>query len=79
MLRFWLYADSYITHLKNEVEWYRAQLVHERTRAEMATDELLRLRVAAGPVSPPALPSATERQVEALLRDPEFVSAGSAE
>ncbi len=67
-----------IHYLDREVEWLRLQLTHERQRAEIAIDELLRLRVAAGPVTLP-LASSGDSHVEQLLKDAEFVGAGLSE
>jgi hypothetical protein len=77
MFRFW--SRTYVLHLETEIEWLKDQYAHERQRAETAIDELLRTRVAAGPVAPPPLPSEAERRVQQLLNDPEFVQVGNAE
>lgn len=79
MFGFRIYTDSFILDLKDQVTWLREQMLHERRRAEQAIDELLRIRVAAGPVAPPAPPTEAERRVERLLSDPEFTSVGSLE
>ena len=43
-----------VTFLLNEVEYLRAQMVHERQRAERAIDTLLTLKLpGAGPVTVP--------------------------
>ena len=65
-------------HLIDEIEYLRGQVERERQRAERAIDELLRIRIQAGPVTMPT-PRENERQeslVEKLLRDTEFSSIG---
>lgn len=70
--------SDFIKHLEAEVEWYRAQMEHERQRAEMALDELLRVRVQAGPITRPT-PSevaAQESTIEKMFKNTEFAEAG---
>lgn len=70
------HAD-FIAHLLAENEWLKMQMVHERQRAELAIDNLLRLKVNAGPVSVPLIPDVTpEDTMERLMRDPEFSRVG---
>lgn len=73
--------SAFIGHLEQEVAWYRDQLIHERQRAERAIDELLRVRVQAGPttVPTPGETRAMESEIEKILRDSEFSTAGIAE
>lgn len=69
---------EYIKHLEAEVEFWRLQFRHERQRAEVGVDRLLSLHHV-GPVTAPLLIEPTEPPVEALLNDPEWTKAGSAE
>ena len=65
-----------IAHLEAEVQFWRAQFVHERQRAEVAIDRLLATRQI-GPVTLPPRPTTPiQSEVEALLSNPEFVDAG---
>ena len=75
MFRFW--ARMFCVHMENEIMWLREQLEHERQRAEAAIDELLRVRIQAGPVSTPRAPA--ETIVDRLLKDSEFTGAGELE
>jgi hypothetical protein len=77
ILRFW--SRLYVAHLEEEILHLREQVVHERTRAERAIDELLSVRVSAGPVSRAASPSPASHEdvVSRLLADSEFVGAGT--
>jgi hypothetical protein len=70
--------SDFIKHLEAEVAWYREQMIHERQRAELALDELLRVRVGVGPVTlpTPAEAAARETAVDRLLKDTEFTTAG---
>jgi len=72
------YADYYIRHLQDEVQYWRRQFEHERQRAEMATDELLRVRVGVGGITQatPAERIEQESVIERLLKDTEFAQAG---
>ena len=67
--------SDFIKHLEAEVAWFQEQLVHERQRAEMAIDELLRVRVQAGPVTL-AVEKKLSKEIEELLNNPEFARAG---
>ena len=72
------HIDSLIDTLEAELKYFKEQYQHERQRAEIAVDELLR-GVKVGPVSPPPsepLLTETEKRVRALLDDPEFAEAG---
>ena len=82
------WISAHVRHLEREVEWYRQQMIHERTRAERAVDMLLVMKVpGAVPITPtPAetrdantvAPDETaEQTAQRLLNDPEFQSAGS--
>lgn len=73
---------AYVRHLEAEIAWYRAQMIHERQRAEKAIDRLLEHRG----IQPVTIPTPGEvreaiedNPIERILRDPEFASAGSAE
>jgi hypothetical protein len=79
VIRFW--ARMFTAHLVAEIEYLRAQVEHERQRAEYAIDELLRVRVAVGPVTQVTPREAEQREtlVEKLLKDSEFTSVGDAE
>jgi hypothetical protein len=79
MFKFW--AQAFNRHLLEEIEYLRDQVAHERQRAEMAIDELLRVRVQAGPVTQPTPREAEQREslVEKLLQDSEFTSVGETE
>ena len=79
MLRFW--ARMFTAHLVAEIEYLREQLIHERQRAEYAVDELLRIRIGAGPITQatPREKEQAETLVEKLLKDSEFTSVGDAE
>lgn len=76
MIRFW--ARMFTAHLLDEIAYLRSQVEHERQRAEMAVDELLRVRAQAGPVTQPTPREAQQREsiVERLLRDTEFAAVG---
>ena len=66
------------SHLIDEIYYLREQVEHERQRAERAIDELLRIRIQAGPVTMPT-PREAEKQeslIDKLLRDTEFSSIG---
>ena len=67
--------SSLVAHLEAETTWLKAQLLHERTRAEHAIDLLLAVKVGLPSVSPPVRDAAIT-EVEKLLRDDEFVHAG---
>jgi hypothetical protein len=71
----------FTAHLVAEIEYLRAQVEPERQRAEYAIDELLRVRVAVGPVTQVTPREAEQREtlVEKLLKDSEFTSVGDAE
>ena len=68
----------FTAHLLDEIDWLKACVIHERQRAEMAIDELLRIRIVAGPVTQPTPQEAAQREtfVDKLLRDSEFTSVG---
>lgn len=73
--------SDFIAHLLRENEWLKTQALHERQRAEIAIDELLRLRTGAGPVSLPLsrdAEAAVEDKIAALGVNPEFTGAGDA-
>lgn len=78
VIRFW--ARLFTTHLLEEIDYLREQVSHERQRAELAIDELLRIRVGATPVTQPTAREVEQREslVEKLLRDSEFTSVGEA-
>lgn len=78
-MRFVLFCNhsSLVAVLERELAYFKAQFEHERTRAEQAIDELLRVRVQAGPVAPPREPAVPE-DVRKLLENPEFTGAGDA-
>jgi hypothetical protein len=78
-VRFW--ARVFTTHLLEEIEYLRAQCQHERQRAELAIDELLRIRVGATPVTQPTPREVEQREslVDKLLKDSEFTSIGETE
>ena len=69
---------DFLAHLHAELLWYRAQLLHERARAERAIDTLLQVRAGVAPVTPPGprAPSAVEQEIAAMLGDQEFTGAG---
>ena len=81
MLTIWCNHSSFIRHLLDEIAHLREDVSHERQRAEIALDELLRVRVGAGPVTvpTPAEAAARESQVERLLKSTEFMTAGTAD
>ena len=64
-----------VTHLEAETTWLKAQILHERTRAEHAIDLLLAVKVGLPSVSPPVRDAAMA-EVEKLLNDDEFTHAG---
>lgn len=69
---------EFIAHLEGEIAWLKIAMQHERQRAERAIDELLRLKVGAGPVTVPLMPDVTpESQMERMLADPEFTNVGA--
>ncbi len=80
----WWSNRAFIRHLENEITYFRVQYERERTRAEHAVEELLRLRVPSiAPLTrPSALPTAPVVRDEAadalatLMGDPEFTQAG---
>ena len=76
---FW--ATAYLRHLEAEIAGLKLQMVHERQRAELAVDTLLRLKIGAGPITVPMLEetAAAKSAFEALLLDPEFTNAGQAD
>ena len=78
MLTLWCAHSSLIAWLEREVEYFKLQYESERRRAEMAIDELLRMRVQAGPVRA-GLEERVPEQVERLLKDPEFTRVGELE
>ena len=69
--------SALVAVLERELAAWKLHYEHERQRAEMAVDELLRIRVQAGPVSLPA--STVSKEVEELLKNPEFARAGEVE
>jgi len=81
-MKFWRFWSSlYLSHLEEEIIYLREQCQHERQRAELAIDELLRIRVGASPVTQPTAREVEQREsiVEKLLRDSEFTSVGEAD
>ena len=73
----WGSTQEFLDHLKSEIEWLKLELRHERQRAEVAIDQLLRVRVGVGSVTPrDESPDALTKEVEALLSNPEFSHAG---
>jgi hypothetical protein len=80
IVRWW--ARLYATHLEDEIAYLKKQVEHERQRAEIAIDELLRIRIAAGPVTLPVSPAAPDRAadlVNQILSNEEFHDAGVVE
>jgi hypothetical protein len=77
-MRFW--ARMFTSHLLEEIGYLRAQVEHERQRAELAIDELLRVRVQVSPVTQPTVGEMKAREevdpVARLLRNTEFMSTG---
>lgn len=75
-----LWSRRYVRHLEAEIEWFKLQVEHERQRAELAVDELLRVRVGAGPVTQttPGEAKAAQTIVDKMLSDTEFAEAGNA-
>lgn len=73
--------DAFIKLAMHELDYFKALFEHERQRCEMLTDELLRVRIQAGPVTQPTPREAREQEsmVEKMLRDTEFSSAGEVE
>ena len=73
--------NDLVTFLLNEVEYLRAQMVHERQRAERAIDTLLTLTLpGAGPVTVPTPQEA--RAYAAMVSgpgEPEFDKIGALE
>jgi hypothetical protein len=57
----------YVAHLQNEVEFWRAQFLHERQRAEVSVDQRLSER-GLGPVTLPPRPTTME-ETERLQRE----------
>ena len=80
MLTIWCRHSHTIEILERELAFARQSFMHERQRAEVAIDELLKRRVGAGPVTFPlrhdAPPPEDDPAIRALLRDPEFTKAG---
>ena len=77
-MRLFCAHDEYLTHLEAEIVWLKMQMVHERQRAELAVNELLRLKVGAMPVSVPLIPDVpAEDTAERLFRDKEFAEVGT--
>ena len=77
-LTLWCAHSSLIAWLEREVEYFKLQYESERRRAEMAVDELLRLRVGTNPISA-APEERIPEHVERLLKDPEFTRVGELE
>jgi hypothetical protein len=81
MLRFW--ARMFHAHLIEEIAYLREQVNHERQRAELAIDELLRIRVGVSPVTQPTPAEAKVREendpISRMLRDSEFMNTGELE
>ena len=70
-------STEFLRHLEAEIQWLKIELKHERQRAEVAIDQLLRVRVGVGSVTPrEESPDALTKEVEALLGNPEFSHAG---
>jgi hypothetical protein len=67
-----------IAVLERELSYFKMQFEHERQRAEIAVDELLRTRAVVGPITQPT-PREVQQQeslAERLLRDGEFMGSG---
>lgn len=74
LLRFW--PQIFCKHLLEEIEWLKEQVLHERQRAELAIDELLRFRS----VSPVSVPQVKESSlIEKMINSSEFASVGESE
>lgn len=71
--------SSQIAHLEAEIDWLRAQLVHERQRAERGVDRLLATR-GIGPITvPEARPTVeTEDAIREMLSNGDFQRIGEA-
>lgn len=71
-------STAYLQHLEAEIQWLKMELKHERQRAEVAVDQLLRVKVGAHPVTPvePPHDEALRREVDELLNNPEFTQIG---
>jgi hypothetical protein len=76
-LRFW--NRLYVAHLEEEILYLRGRVDHERSRAEMAIDTLLNVRVGVTPVSvqtSPAPEAEIARIMDRLGRSEEFTRVG---
>ena len=72
-------STEFLRHLEAEIQWLKIELKHERQRAEVAVDQLLRLKAGAHPVTPVETSPAREalqREVDELLNNPEFTQIG---
>lgn len=76
-LTLFCHHSAHIAHLEAEVAFWRQQFQHERQRAEVAVDRLLSTR-GIGPVTLPPRPTTPASDMDELLRDPEFTTAGGA-
>jgi hypothetical protein len=76
VFRFW--STKYVRHLEAEIEYLRAQMEHERQRAEIAIDTLLSVRVQVQGVTQPTPREAQQAEtlVDKLLKDAEFAQVG---
>ena len=80
MLTLFCRHSSHLAHLEAEIDWLRAQLVHERQRAEMGVDRLLATR-GIGPITVPEPRPAveTEAAIRELLSNEDFQRIGEAQ
>jgi hypothetical protein len=68
----------FVAHLRGEVEFWRAQFLHERNRADLAIDQCRVTHQAIGPITLPPR-EATERPGPDIFADPELAAMGLTE
>lgn len=74
-----LWPARYITHLEDEIADLRAQVRHERDRAEAAINALLMARGTQPVVAQPEVDSREQKMRELLFNSPEMAAMGSLE
>lgn len=81
MIVLWCRHASFLQHMEQEVAFFKAQALHERSRAEVAIAELLLLKTGTPALAPNLVHAVTdaERKAGDLLANPEFAQAGLTE